>query len=409
MLECLNMSDTKKLAKSWIINFIMVVILVGGGFFIGVTTAEKEGMANVFSVVPDDVDLHTFWHTWDILDEKYPFDENKPTTEDKVYGAVKGLASSYGDPYTVFFEPAEAKLFNEDVDGSFSGVGMEVAARGGFLVVIAPLKGTPAELSGILAGDVIAAINGEETSEMFLDEAIQKIRGKKGTEVTLEILRADEVEPIEIIVKRDTIVVPTVETEIVSPEIFRINLYSFSANATQDFTKALAMFEEGGYSKMIIDMRNNPGGFMEAAVDVASFFVPQGKPIVIEDFGEKQEEVIYRSKGLPFKQPENFEMVVLVDHGSASASEIVAGALSEYEIGTLVGSQTFGKGSVQELINLPDKSSVKVTIAHWLTPNRNSINDNGLVPEHIVEVTPEDRENDKDPQLDKAIELLQKD
>jgi len=402
------MSDKKQLLKSLTTNFIIIAAVLAVGFFAGVKVSSERSIVDTLSPTANTIDLHTFWRAWDVLDQKYPFLDQKPDSDKKVYGAIKGLAASYNDPYTVYFTPDEAKLFNEDVDGSFSGVGMEVGARGGFLVVIAPLKDSPADIAGIRAGDIIVSIDDAETGEMFLDEAIQKIRGKKGTEVTLSIVREEELEPIDIVITRDTVIVPTVETEIISKDIFKINLYSFSATATQDFTQAMRSFEEGGYTKLILDMRNNPGGYLDAAVDIGSFFVPQGKIIVIEDYGEIQDQTIYRSKGLPFKKPSNFDMVVLVDQGSASASEIVAGALQENDVATLVGVTTFGKGSVQELIPLPDKSSLKITVAHWLTPKGLSINEKGIVPNDVVPMTALDYENKTDPQLDKAVELLEK-
>lgn len=402
------MSRNTALFKSVIANTITIVVILFIGFVIGAKVSGTPSSNNIFaSTSSEDVDLHTFWRVWDLLENKYPFDDQKPDQEEKIYGAIQGLTSSYEDPYTIFLEPGEAKLFNEDVGGSFSGVGMEVGVRDGFLVVIAPLKDSPAERAGVRAGDIIIAVDGQAAGEMFLDEAVQNIRGKKGTDVVLNIAREDESEPIDIVVTRDTIIVPTTETEIVGEDIFKINLYSFSANVTRDFEKAIRDFEESSYKKLIVDVRSNPGGFLEAAIDIASFFVPQGKPIVIEDFGDDRSEISYRSKGFPLLAGKDYDMVILMDAGSASASEILAGALSEHDVATLVGDQTFGKGSVQELVPLPDKSSVKITIARWLTPDGNSIEGNGLTPDHAVEMTVEDYENDRDPQLAKAIELLE--
>lgn len=388
-----------------IITFILILLL---GFLIG---SKSQGFSHKIDAsvsIPDEsVDLSTFWHVWDLLENKYPFEDKKPDSVNKMYGAIRGLASSYGDPHTVFFEPKDAKVFSQDVDGLFTGVGMEIGSRGGFLVVIAPLKDSPAQKAGIHTGDIVLKIDGEATGEMYLDQAVEKIRGKKGTDVVLSIARENENEPIEITITRDTIVVPTIETKIIDDKIFKISLYSFSANVTKDFTKAIQEFEASGLDKLIIDVRGNPGGFLDASIDIASFFIPQGKPIVIEDFGEGHEEVVYRSKGFPLLSNHDFDVVILVDKGSASASEILAGALSEYGIATLVGDRTYGKGSVQELISLPDKSSIKITVARWLTPNRESIEENGLVPEYSVERTIEDYENNIDPQLEKAVELLE--
>jgi carboxyl-terminal processing protease len=401
------MSQKQPLFKSVIANLLTVIVVLFVGFVIGYnvnSAAVSEGV--VFNSDPADVNLDTFWNVWDLLENKYPFEENKPRSDDKVYGAIRGLTSSYNDPHTMFLEPKKAKTFNEDVDGEFSGVGMEVGMRDDMIVVIAPLKDSPAEQAGIKAGDVIIEIDGESASGMHVDEAVQLIRGKKGTDVVLNIARESEPDFLDITITRDTIIVPTLETEIVGDNIFKINLYGFSANAARDFNKAINKFVDSDSDAMIIDVRNNPGGYLAMAIDIISFFIPQDKVVMIEDFGGETEEVDYVSKGFPTLAGKDFDVVVLVDGGSASASEILAGALSEYNIATLVGEQTFGKGSVQELIDLPDKSSIKITVARWLTPKGVSIEENGLTPDYIVEYTVDDYENGRDPQLEKAIELL---
>ncbi len=400
------MSQKQTLFKSVIANIITILVVLFVGFVVGFKVSNTQVDRDIFASIHDDVDLDTFWNVWSLLEEKYPFEDKEPNTEDKVYGAIRGLTSSYNDPYTTFFEPADAKIFNEDVGGSFSGVGMEVGARDGFLTVIAPLKDSPAESAGVRAGDIILAIDGETAAEMYLDEAVQHIRGKKGTDVVLNVAREGELDALDITITRDIIIVPTIDTEIINDDIFKINLYSFSANVTKDFTKAIEEFAESESKKLIIDVRNNPGGFLEAVIDISSFFIPQGKVVLIEDFGGEQEEMTYRSKGFPLLAGKDFDVVILMDGGSASASEILAGALSENNVATLVGAKTFGKGSVQEVVDLPNKSSVKITIARWLTPKGNSIQGNGLIPDHEVELTIDDYENNRDPQLEKAIELL---
>jgi len=401
------MSQKQSLFKSVIANVVTIVVILFVGFVIGykintVTISEGFSLNNA----PEEVDLQTFWQVWNLLEDKYPFEDKELDNESKVFGAIKGLTASYNDPHTMFLEPKEAKIFNEDVDGEFSGAGMEVGIRAGNIVVIAPLKDSPAEQAGIKAGDIIVTIETESTAGMHIDEAVQLIRGKKGTEVVISVARENEPEFIDITITRDTIIVPTLETEIIDDNIFKINLYSFSANAARDFSKAVSEFKESDSQSMIIDVRNNPGGYLAVAIDIASFFIPQDKVVMTEDFGPEKEELEYVSKGFPTLTGEDFDIVILMDGGSASASEILAGALSEYNLATLVGDQTFGKGSVQELIDLPDKSSVKVTIARWLTPKGNSIEGNGLTPDHVVEFTIDDYENDRDPQLERAIELL---
>ena len=401
------MSQKQPLFKSVIANLVTIVVVLFVGFVIGYkinTVTVSEGV--VFNSEPADANLETFWRVWDLLENKYPFEENKPPTDDKIYGAIQGLTGSYNDPHTMFLEPKEAKTFNEDVDGEFSGAGMEVGMREDMLVVIAPLKDSPAEKAGIKAGDAIVAIDEESTVGMHIDEAVQLIRGKKGTDVVLNIARESETDFIDITITRDTIIVPTLDAEIIHDDIFKISLYGFSANAARDFNKAMLDFVDSDATSMIIDVRNNPGGFLAVAIDIISFFVPQDKVVMVEDFGSEREEEEYVSKGFPTLAGKDFDVVVLVDGGSASASEILAGALSENDVATLVGEQTFGKGSVQELIHLPDKSSIKITVARWLTPKGVSIEENGLTPDHIVEYTIDDHENGRDPQLEKAIELL---
>lgn len=303
--------------------------------------------------------------------------------------------------------PQQAELFEQDISGNFSGVGMEVGMREGLITIIAPLPETPAEKAGILAGDVIVKIDGESTEKMNVDEAVRRIRGEKGTEVVLTILRKDSEEFIDIPIIRDTISIPTSKTE-ERGDVFIVALYSFNALAEQDIQNALRKFVQSGKKKLILDLRGNPGGYLQSAVGIASYFLPVGEVVVRESFGEGQEETIYRSSGKTLGNFAPEKMVVLVDGGSASASEILAGALKEHHAATIIGEQTFGKGSVQELVNLKNGSSLKVTIARWLTPDGTSISNGGLAPNIEVKRTAEDRIDGKDPQLDAAIEFLNK-
>ncbi len=312
---------------------------------------------------------------------------------------------AYGDPYTTYFPPKEAEAFNEDISGNFSGVGMEVGMRDGILTIIAPLQGTPAEKAGLLAGDKLISINGSSTEGMAVDEAVSHIRGEEGTVVTLSIFRAGMTEPKEYKVTRAQIEVPTVKTE-KRGDIFIISLYSFNALAEMKMQQALRDYVSSGATKLVLDLRGNPGGYLQGAVSIASYFMPAGKVVLRESFGDEREEEIYRSRGATLKQFAPKEMVVLIDGGSASASEILAGALQEQGYATLVGAPSFGKGSVQELVNLPSGSSLKVTIARWLTPNGRSISNGGLTPDIAVERTVADREASRDPQLDAAIQVL---
>jgi len=288
---------------------------------------------------------------------------------------------------------------------------MEIGVRGGALVVIAPLKGTPAEQAGVKSGDRILEIDGESTEGMTVDEAVQRIRGERGTAVTITIQRDDERELREIEIVRAVISIPTIETaDAQSPElradgIFVIRLFNFSAISSGLFRQALREFVESGDDKLILDLRGNPGGFLEASVDIASWFLPAGKVVVTEDLGGEGEPRVHRSKGLNIFN-ENLKMAVLIDQGSASASEILAGALQEHGVAVLVGEHTFGKGSVQELIDVTSDTSLKITVARWLTPNGVSISDGGLSPDIEVAITEEDIAAGRDPQLDRAAEYL---
>jgi carboxyl-terminal processing protease len=284
---------------------------------------------------------------------------------------------------------------------------MEVGEKDSILVVISPIKDTPAEKAGIKAGDIILQIDGKVTSEMSVDEAVGLIRGEKGTTVEFVLAREGEKGSLSIKVVRDNIRIPTLEYEKRKDGIFVISLFNFSAGVENDFRKALREFVLSKSDKLIIDLRGNPGGYLDAAVDISSWFLPAGKIVVQEDFGKDTEPKVFRSKGYNIFN-ENLKMVVLVDNGSASASEIVAGALKEHDIAQIVGEKTYGKGSVQELIPISKDTSLKLTIARWLTPNGVSISDSGLEPNVVVERVSKDLKNDKDMQLEKAVDILLK-
>ena len=372
------------------------------------SSASVVDVINKESGIPEKTDFSLFWDVWKLLDEKYvPASTTLQTSdEDRLYGALQGMTASLGDPYTNFLPPVETEIFNESISGQFGGVGMEVGMRDGTLTVIAPLKDTPAFRAGIQSGDKIIAIDDKFTQGMSISEAVELIRGEIGTSVMLTLLREEEDESIEVDVVRATITIPTIDTRLEPNGIFVIELYNFSAVSADLFRDALREFVKTGSDKLILDVRGNAGGFLEAAIDISSWFLPAGKIIVIEDFGGNNDDVVRRSKGYNLFEDRDLSMVVLVNGGSASASEIVAGALNEHGIATLVGTQTFGKGSVQELVDLPSNSSLKVTIARWLTPLGNTISEQGLAPDFEVEIELEEIEVGEDPQFEAAIEYL---
>lgn len=362
---------------------------------IGITNREAP-------VLFSEVDFELFWKVWNLVESKYVAN-GELDRQEMFLGAVAGLVDSLGDPYSVFFPPKEAEIFESSVRGNFEGVGMEIGKRDGVLTVIAPLKGTPAERGGIRAGDQILKINDMSTADITVDEAVNLIRGERGTFVKFYIFREGEEEPIEIEVARDVIEIPVLETEQKEGGIFVISFYNFSARSAETFREALREMIRSGSTKMIIDLRGNPGGYLEAAVDISSWFLPMGEIVAREEFGSGEEH-LYRSRGYDIF--ENLPLVILIDRGSASASEIMAGALNEHGIATLVGEKTYGKGSVQELVDLDGGSSLKITIAKWLTPNGRSISEEGLDPDVEVEYTKEDFDAGRDPQMDKAMEIL---
>lgn len=393
---------------------LSVVLTVIVFFFVGVYVGASNrseiekvtGVTHKDTAVETQTDFAPFWKAWNLINEKSP-DAKNITDQDRVYGAISGLVGSLNDPYSVFFTPTEAKAFQEDIAGNFSGVGMEVGMKNKILTVIAPLKNTPAERAGIQPGDQILKIDETVTSGMDTDQAIKLIRGDKGTVVKLTIFREGFKQPKEFSITRDIINTPTLDSELRSDGIFVIKLYSFSATSPGLFNQAIKKFYESGSSKLILDLRGNPGGYLEAAVDISSWFLPSNDVVVTEDYGNDQKPKVYRSRGYyPFN--ENLKMMILINGGSASASEIVAGALQDHGKAKLVGSQSFGKGSVQEVVDLTKNTLLKITVAKWLTPNGNHIHEKGLTPDYKVELTQADLDAKKDPQMNKAVELLLK-
>lgn len=402
--------------KSWL-GVLLAMLLALGAFFSGLQLDKLMGhstantsMLSLFAGTTAETsgaNLDEFWKVWELLDEKFAAGTTTftLTPEQKVQGAIDGLVAAYGDPYTHFFPPTEAEAFGADIAGNFSGVGMEVGMRDNLITIISPLSGTPAEKAGLLAGDILVAIDGTSTEKMNIDEAVRLIRGEAGSVVTLKIFRAGDREPKEIKVTRATIEIPTVKTE-QKGDTFIVTLYSFNALAETKMEEALRSYAKSGAKHMVLDMRGNPGGYLQSAVAIASYILPSGKVVLRESFADGREEQVYRSQGKNIKQFKPGEIVVLIDGGSASAAEILAGALSQHDYATLIGTDSFGKGSVQELVDLPSGSALKVTIARWLTPDGTSISLKGLTPKIVVERTPQQRIENQDPQLKAALEYL---
>ena len=379
--------------KKKIIFIFLIGGLLGGSFYGGFFYGKLQCKI----CPPDDIDFSLFWEAYHKLQEKF-VDKSKIDTKKIIYGAVSGMVKSLGDPYTVFLTPEESKRFLEDVKGTFEGVGMEIGIKKGQLQVIAPLEGTPAYKAGLKAGDKILKINDTPTVDLTLEEAVSMIRGPKGTKVRLTIYREGWEKEKEIEIVRDVIEVPSLRWE-EKDGIIYIRIYQFTEKASLDFAKASIQILKLPSKKIVLDLRDNPGGYLEVAQDIAGWFLEKGKVVVIEEFsnGERKE---YKSEGPSYFS--DYTIVVLINGGTASGAEILAGALRD-NLGTLlIGEKSFGKGSVQELERLRE-GYLKITIAKWLTPKGELISDVGLEPDEVVKI-PEEEE--KDLQLERAIEIL---
>ncbi len=407
------MSEHRSISYTTAAPIAALILVVG---FIGGATIGTKPIAAVThaSDAPEGVDFSPVWRAWSVIDNKFvpaAVSTSTPvatsTTEanqQRVWGMIQGLAASLNDPYTFFLPPAENEQFGEDMSGQFEGVGMEIAVRDQVLTIVTPLRGTPAEKAGLKAGDKILKIDGKDTADLDVSGAIKIIRGPKGTTVTLTIGRDGFTEPREFKVTRDVINVPIVTTE-QKGDVFVITVSQFTANSPAHFRNALREFVESGKSKLVLDLRGNPGGYLDAAVDMASWFLPSGKVVVTEDYAGHADNIVHRSSGYNIFN-ENLKMVILVDRGSASASEILADALRHYSVGQLVGTNTFGKGSVQELVTITPDTALKITVARWLGPDGAQIPLTGIKPDVEVKISEDDVKAGRDPQLDKAIEIL---
>lgn len=370
--------------------------------FISNLSDPKSLFVNTENKAGEKVDFDLFWEAWKELDAKY-VDKDKLDPQKRLYGAIDGMVGALGDPYSSFMDPEESQGFGEEMEGKFEGIGAELSSKDGVLTVIAPIAGTPADKAGIKAGDKILKINDESTMNFSVDEAVKKIRGKKGTEVTLTILREGGEKSQEIKIVRDRIEVKSVIYEKKDDGIAYLRVTKFAENTSKEFTLETTKVIADGSRGLVLDLRSNPGGYLNSAVELASEFIPKGK-LVVSEKGRDGESREYRALGgdslalLP--------VVVLIDQGSASASEILAGALRD-DLGIkLIGVKSFGKGSVQQLEDLKGGSSMRITIAKWFTPNGDSIHEIGLEPNIKVEFSEEDIKNKKDVQLERAIEEL---
>lgn len=350
--------------------------------------------------LPNKLDYSSVDKVYDDLRRKY---DGELDAEKLLDGLKKGLVEAAGDPYTSYLDAEETTSFNESLSGSFEGIGAELSKEENYVIVVAPLSGFPAEKAGLRAQDIIVEIDGEDATGISVEEAVKRIRGEKGTEVSLGVVRDGE--RVDIRITRDTITLPSVKYEVIDGNIGYIELSRFSDDTVQLINQAAAEFKDKNVKGIVLDLRNNPGGYLNSAVDISENWLKTGNVIVEE---KRDNKVVESFKATANGTLAGIPTVVLINEGSASASEITAGALKDNGAATLVGVTSFGKGSVQEPIQYGDGSLLKVTVARWFTPSGKNIDEEGIEPDVKIERTNDDYKNNKDPQKDKAIELLLK-
>ena len=406
---------TVKVIKSKPVVYTLTALFLTGTIWFAFYLGLQRGFAETKNIViqgisggetPGNIssDFSVFWQAWDKLKTEH-VNSGDVKNQNLVYGAIKGMTESLNDPYTEFFTPKDYKTFKETIGGNFSGIGAEIGIRNDQLVVIAPLKDSPAEKAGILAGDMILKIDNKTTDGLNVSQAVQIIRGELNTKVTLNILRKGWTKPKDFIITRSKINVPTVDYKM-KGDIAYVQLYNFDANTNMAFYNAMKDILLNKKAKgIVLDVRNNPGGYLDVAVDLAGWFVQKGDVVVKEKHTDGKIDVFKANGNEALK---NLPVVVIINGGSASASEILAGALRIDRKIQLVGEKSFGKGSVQELQTLKDDSALKITIAKWLLPDDSAIDKVGIVPDVTVSITESDINSGKDPQLDKALEIVNK-
>lgn len=389
-------------------KFIVVVFFFLIGFWFGRYVElpflpNDQAKINVVNKLykKDGVDFTSFWQVWDKLNKDFLFKKDL-SGQKLLQGAIKGLVTAAGDPYTAYFDPDANASFNDQISGSFEGVGMELGSKDNAIVVIAPIEDSPAEKSGIKAGDKLVSINGKDATTLSLGDAVKLIRGKAGTKVSLEVLRGAETTVRKFEITRDVITVKTIKLT-VEKDIAIINLNQFGENTNDEWDKAVNEISTKGIKKIILDLRNNPGGLLQSAIHVAGDFLTK-KDVVVqqEDANGNRQPMYSQSDGrLP-----NVSIVILINKGSASASEIVTGALLDHNKAQTVGETSFGKGTVQTVDDLGDGSGLHLTVAKWLTPNGTWIHKKGITPEVKIDLTDQNIKDGLDPQLDRAREIL---
>ncbi len=404
--------------KQKIFSAVVLIVVIGGSFAGGYASGKHGFVFDPHSVKfinenGSPIDYSLLWKVNSDLQANF-LDSKDINQQQLMFGAIQGMVAAAGDPYTVFFDPKSYSDFSTQLAGNFDGIGAEVGIKDGALVIIAPLDGTPAKAAGLLPGDIITKINGTDTTGLTVDGAVGQIRGQKGTQVTLEIYRQSDSKTHDFTITRDTIMVPSVkyaEKTSGSKKYELITVNEFGDDTTSLFAKAAADATANKVDGIVLDLRDDPGGYLDAAVNLASYWVPQGKTVVSEAHATG-DPTNYAATGNNFLS--KIPTVVLVNGGTASAAEILSGALHDYGFAKLVGEKTFGKGSVQQLLTYPvtgidgkpAQAALKVTIAKWLTPNGININHNGLDPDVPDTVDPTTITATNDPQLDTALKTI---
>lgn len=401
---------------SLFVRWLIILLVVCGAYYSGFKSGQK-GLVfepKEFKVInqtekPVTVDYDLLWKALDVVENKY-IEKSSINQQKLLYGAVKGAIDSLGDPYTTFFEPKTLETFKTDLKGSFGGIGAEVGKKDGNIVIVAPLDDSPAKKAGLMARDIIVQVDGQSTQDWTVEQAVDKIRGPKGTSVTLNIYREGQDKPFDVKLVRDEIKIKSVKWEYKEIEkdgqkkkIAVIYLSRFGDDTKALFDQSVNDILNHNVSGIIVDLRNNPGGYLQTAVDVASNWLKNGQLVVSED---KSDGTSNKFNAQGASRLAGIPTLVLINGGSASAAEILSGALHDHGIAKLVGEKSFGKGSVQELVDLPGGGAVKVTVAKWVTPGGVNLNHNGLDPDVEVKYTEDDFKAGKDPQMDKALEEI---
>jgi carboxyl-terminal processing protease len=400
--------------------FVGLILLAGafsGGFIVGhlmPATAQLPALGDVIpgvpgaqpeqqAATPDELEtlFVPFWEAWNVVHDQ--FVEQPVDDQLLMQGAIRGMMDALGDQQTFYMEPQVYENETSSLQGQYEGIGAYVDTEADYLTIVSPIEGSPAEKAGLLPGDKVIAIDGEDMTGVAPEEARLKVLGPEGTSVTLKVAREGEAAPLEFTITRAQIEIRSAEGKMLEDKLGYIDINTFGEHTTQELRSALDDLLKQSPRGIIIDLRNNPGGYLSTSVEVASEFIDQGV-ILYEQYGDGRRD---EHKALSNGQATDIPLVVLINEGSASASEILAGALQDYDRATLVGVKSFGKGSVQNWVPLSNnQGAARVTIARWLTPDERLIDHIGLTPDVIVEMTPEDFESQRDPQLDVAVQTL---